>query len=263
MSPRWTTRLDAHLGPRGLHLELARRLPWGDPAPLWQRAWPGFVAREHAADSLAKSLDQARADLQRGGHAWPTRLNLELDDAWVLHALLRGAFDRLGSGATAAAAAGFFQQALGTDAGTLRLALSPQPDGRGLWASALPEALCQALTQAVQAAGLKLVSLRPAAQPSVAGAARWPAHGVLALPHAAGVLLALRRDGSWVGLSNEHLALDDALTQRADALLRFHGVPAADGQAQGPREPQRWLRQDGKAALLAGWRRASAHGELV
>ena len=89
------------------------------------------------------------------------------------------------------------------------------------------------------------------------------AHGVLALPHAAGVLLALRRDGSWVGLSNEHLALDDALTQRADALLRFHGVPAADGQAQGPREPQRWLRQDGKAALLAGWRRASAHGELV
>ncbi|EHR68917.1 hypothetical protein BurJ1DRAFT_0018 [Burkholderiales bacterium JOSHI_001] len=260
MSPRWTTRLDARLGPRGLQLELASRLPWDQRAPLWQRAWPGPIARDQAADALASALADVLVEFRRTDRRLPATLGIELDDAWVLHALLRGAFDRMGSGAAADAAARFFQQALGSAPADLRLALSPQPDGRSLWASALPEALCGQLGEVARVAGLRLRSLRPAAQHSVAGRTAWPAHGVLALPHAHGLLLALRRGGSWVALANERMALTDAVTRRADALLRFHGVPAANGSADGPREQQRWARVDLQTALPEGWSRVQGRG---
>ncbi|WP_088282925.1 hypothetical protein [Ideonella sp. A 288] len=245
MSPRWTTRLEATIGPSGQVVTLRSRLPWRRGRPLWQAEYPAPTSRDGAPAALHEALAAARASVDELGAPWPTSLLLEIDDAWVQHACLRGAFDAMGHRAIAESVRGFFAQALGAPAGTLALCSLPQPDGRSLWVSCLPVALCTGLAESAMAHGLALTSLRPAAQGYLGDRRRWPRDGVLALPHGAGVLLACRRNGSWVAMSNELRPFDAAVGERAAALSHFHGTVLADGM--------RWAATPPGQAPLPGW----------
>lgn len=252
MSPRWTTRLEASIGPSGPVITLRSRLPWRSGRTLWQADYAATISRDGAPAALHEALASARASVAALGAPWPTTLQLEIDDAWVQHACLRGAFDTMGQQAIAAAVRSFFAQALGTPADALALCSLPQPDGRSLWVSCLPVALCTSLAESADAHGLEVVSLRPAAQGYLGDRRRWPRNGVLALPHGAGVLLACRRDGSWVAMSNELRPFDASVGDRAAALSLFHGTVLADGM--------RWAATPTGHAPMPGWTPVAASG---
>ncbi|CAD5371587.1 conserved hypothetical protein [Rubrivivax sp. A210] len=248
MSARWTTRLEARLGPLGLQLQLASRLPWRAARTLWRLDLPGVPTRAGCADALREALVLARDELGREALPWPRSLAIEIDDAWVHHVCLRGDFQSMSARAVADAAAGFFTQALGQPASELALCALTQPDGRSLWVAALPAALRQRLVETAAEAGLTLAALAPAAQRFLRPAARWPRDAVLALAHGSGVLLACRSGDSWIAMVNELRPFDAALHQRALALGRFHGLPPLEGLC--------WAAAHAGGPPLEGWQDA-------
>lgn len=222
---RWTTEWTLSCGEQQLALGLLSGAR--DPG-----AEPETIGHEDTPTSRAAALREALArwHARHPGAVGCRRVRVLLDDRWSVWTSLQGAFWALSAAQRETLVRGHLTQQMGTDPGAWRVSSHVTSDGEGLSACALVEARIAEVLEAVQAAGLQAVSLRPSWVDRLERLAPRLTQTPCLVARADGDLLclALRGAKDWLRIGSLQVDQDADWSPRALGWWQGLGLPAQD-----------------------------------